>query len=199
VTVAGIVLAAGRSARTGFAKALAEIDGEPLVARAVRTLLEGGVPNVVVVVAPPHGAEIALAVPAVRLAENPAPERGMTSSLAIGIASAIAAWPDTSVLFFSLVDHPRVRKETVRRLVEEAERRSVPALRPTYDGRGGHPVVLSRRVADHLRDADATATIRDAIAAMGGMVDIEVDDPGVREDADTVEALRAIGARPPGS
>jgi len=36
--IAGVVLAAGASTRAGYAKALATIDGEPLVARIARNL-----------------------------------------------------------------------------------------------------------------------------------------------------------------
>ena len=46
---AGLLLAAGAGRRMGQPKALVELDGEPLVRRALRTLVEGGAVPVVVV------------------------------------------------------------------------------------------------------------------------------------------------------
>jgi monoamine oxidase len=193
--ISGVVLAAGKSERPGFAKALAELDGETLIARVVASLRAGGVENVVVVTGPPHAEAIVRAVSGVRHAHNPEPERGMLSSLAIGIEAALSAWPDTGAVIFSLVDHPRVRAQTVARLLAEWRARDAPALRPAHGGRGGHPVVVSREVALRIVNASGGVTVRDVIAEHGGFVDLAVDDPAVVEDLDTPEALSAAGAR----
>jgi CTP:molybdopterin cytidylyltransferase MocA len=195
----GVVLAAGKSERAGFPKALAEIDGETLIARAVRNLADAGVGDVVVVLGPPHGAAIARALGGVAHAENPAPERGMLSSLAVGLRAAFDAWPEAEVALFSLVDHPRVRPATVAELLATWSQKRVPALRPTHAGHGGHPVVLSRATAERLLAASHERTIRDVIVDAGGLADHEVDDAGVSEDADTLDALLRLGAHPPKS
>jgi CTP:molybdopterin cytidylyltransferase MocA len=192
----GVVLAAGRSTRTGFPKALAELDGETFVARTLGTLREGGCDSLVLVVAPPHDTAIEGIARADRVARNPAPERGMLSSLQVGIEAALADHPELRFVVFALVDHPRVRAETVRVLLAHAERTDTSALRPVFEGRGGHPVVLSRAVAQGLLGTNA-ASVREAVADMVTWCDLLLDDPAVVDDADTPEALDALGAKPP--
>jgi len=190
----GVVLAAGRSTRTGFPKALAELDGETFAARTLRVLSEGGCRAVVLVVAPPHDQAILERVHAKRVAMNPAPERGMLSSLQVGIAEALKDDPDLVV--FALVDHPRVRPETIRALLDHAAATGAGALRPTFEGRGGHPVVLSRNVAEGVLKSTAES-VREAVAHRVTLSDWPVDDPAVLDDADTREALEALGAVTP--
>ena len=47
-----IVPAAGKAERFGGGKLIADIDGEPLLNRTLRSLLDGGVDHLVVVLAP---------------------------------------------------------------------------------------------------------------------------------------------------
>ena len=87
--ISGIVLAAGASSRMGQAKAALPLGqtGETVVARVVRTLLEGGVPNVVVV-AGAHIDAVRGAMPRhesrARVVDHLGWERGQLSSLLAG-------------------------------------------------------------------------------------------------------------------
>lgn len=177
--IVGLVLAAGRSERAPFPKALGILDGETLVERAIGTLDAAGVGTVIVVVAAPHGDRIRQ-LTSVEAVENPAPERGMLSSLAVGMRAALAHSPDLVV--FGLVDHPHVRPETVRRLCEVVA--DGDGARPKHDGRTGHPVIVRREVAEALANADLALTARDVLVRFR-IADVEVDDPAVLEDLDT--------------
>ncbi len=196
-SVLGLVLAAGRSSRTGFPKALGLIDGESLVGRAVRLLREAGVARVVVVVAPPHEEAIRAALGDALLARNPAPERGMLSSVQVGLRAGLAALPNATAVVVALVDHPRVRPSTVAALIAARAEDDAPSVRPHHAGRGGHPVVLARRVAEAVLDAEPGATLRDLLEAAGGPRDVQVEDPSVLEDLDTPEALERAGVQAP--
>ena len=87
MTVA-IVPAAGKAERFGGGKLIADVDGEPLLNRTLGSLLDGGADVVVVVLAP--GATFAtverLSDQRVRRVVNPNPDRGMFSSIQIGLA-----------------------------------------------------------------------------------------------------------------
>jgi CTP:molybdopterin cytidylyltransferase MocA len=138
--VAGLVLAAGEGRRFGGAKAVATLDGERLVDRAVRTLIEADCSPVVVV----SGA-VDLEVPGARVISNPLWRSGMGSSLRAGL-DRLALWdePDGGELGSAvvlLVDTPWLTAGAVRRLVELGS--AAPAAIATYDGRRGHPVLLS--------------------------------------------------------
>lgn len=187
--IAGVVLAAGRSGRTSSPKALALLDGEPLVSRAVRTLREGGCEPVVVVVGPPHEAAVAACagVPTVR---NDAPERGMLSSLQLGARTVMPC----DALVFSLLDHPRVRPETVALLIARF-RAGADAVRPRMGGRTGHPALLSGALAEGLFEVSADQSARDVIGDR--WTDLDVDDPGILDDLDSDAALAALGIVPP--
>jgi nicotine blue oxidoreductase len=136
--VAGLVLAAGAGRRFGGAKAVAELDGERLVDRAVRTVREGGV-ELVYVVAGAAGFDVEGAV----VVDNPDWPEGMGSSLRAGLAALAELPPDVVAALVVLVDQPGLTADSVARLAAEAAGpRAVAAA--TYRGRQGHPVLLGR-------------------------------------------------------
>src|SRR5262249_50640782 len=132
-----VILAAGAGTRLGgVAKAL-------LRTRAGTTFLEqiattaGG--DGVVVVGPPFGAEVAAHARELRpgVVENPHPERGMASSIALGFA---ALYPGDAAWLWP-VDHPDVTADTLAKLV--AALGTHAAARPVVNGRGGHPPLVA--------------------------------------------------------
>lgn len=194
--VAGVVLAAGASSRAGACKALHALGGTTLVERAVATLVAGGCRRVIVVVGPPHGVAVAAACrrAEVAIAHNPAPERGMLSSLQVALplvreAAAVVA----------LVDHPRVLPGTVERLIEAWAASGAAHVTPSYGGRGGHPHLVDRAVFAALLGAPVEGGARPVLSAVDRLR-VDVDDPAVIEDLDTAAQLaRAGAAAPPGS
>ena len=136
-TVAGLVLAAGQGRRFGGPKALARLDGERLVDRAVRTLTDAGCTPVVVV----SGAA-ELAVVGAQVVPNPLWPSGMGSSLRAGLAAL--AETDVLAAVVVLVDTPWLAPDAVRRVVEQGD--GAAAAIATYGGRRGHPVLLSAAV-----------------------------------------------------
>ncbi|AKF07183.1 nucleotidyltransferase family protein [Sandaracinus amylolyticus] len=177
--VAGIVLAAGRSARAGRVKALDTLDGETWIARAVRAQRDAGVERVLVVLGEPHAARIARALPeGVRWVRNPAPARGMLSSLQVALAAS-----DAERVVVSLIDHPRVRASTVRGLIAALDAGALVA-RPRFGGRRGHPYAIAGDAIRALREAPLDRSARDVLLGIVPALDVEVDDPGVLDDLD---------------
>jgi CTP:molybdopterin cytidylyltransferase MocA len=138
--VVGLVLAAGDGVRFGGPKALARTaDGEPWVARAVRTLLEGGCDEVVVVLGAAADRAAAL-VPEEATAVIAARwHDGMGASLDAGIA----ALPEADTALISLVDLPELPVSVIERVLGAGLRRDGLA-RAVYGDRPGHPVLLGR-------------------------------------------------------
>jgi len=195
MSVVGNVLTAGRSARAGFPKALATLDGETLVARIGRTLREGGCDDVCYVVAAPHEAEIRAALGGATCVTNPAPERGMLSSFQVGLRE-VTLRTDPDAVVVALVDHPRVRAETVRTLIDTLVNTQTTVVRPQHGDRRGHPLALARSEFARALGLDAsedTVTMRDVVRGARSERVIDVDDPYVLEDLDDPEALRAAG------
>jgi molybdenum cofactor cytidylyltransferase len=183
-----IVPAAGRSERFGSLKLVVDIDGEPLLNHTLRSLLDGGIAGVVVVVAP------GVSLPSVtllgdhrfRIVTNPDPSRGMFSSIQSGLAAATG-----DPILVLPADMPFVRPATVAALVTACVQ-AHSAVVPVHAGRRGHPVAMPGRLRDPLLSAEATASLKDALALLGVSPQaIAVEDPGVVRDVDRKEDLDA--------
>jgi CTP:molybdopterin cytidylyltransferase MocA len=180
VTVAGLVLAAGEGRRFGGPKALAEVDGERLVDRAVRVLHEAGIPTTYVV----QGAA-PLTVPGAQVVDNPGWVEGMGASLRAGLA---ALGPDVGAAVVLLVDQPGLTAAAVRRVVDTAGPSPETAVVvATYDGRRGHPVLLGRQHWPAVAEvAVGDRGARDFLVSRAdGVVELECGDVAAADDVDT--------------
>jgi CTP:molybdopterin cytidylyltransferase MocA len=137
--VRAVVLAAGEGRRFGGPKQLALVEGRPLVARAV----ELAAPWDPVVVLGARAGDVRAAVPAgveVVVAQDWA--EGQAASLRAGVA---ALGPDVGWALVLLADMPFLTVAAVEAVLA-ARGDDVDAVRATYDGRPGHPVLLGRAV-----------------------------------------------------
>lgn len=182
--VAGLLLAAGAGRRMGAPKALVELDGEPLVARALRALRGGGLdPRLVVLGAEAGrvGGVVAAADPEAVVVVAPDWADGMGASLRAGLAAVPG---DVDAVLVLLVDTPGIGAAALERVAAAAERGGL--ARGSYRGRPGHPVVLG---AAHLPAVAAAA--HDDVGARGYLAGrddvrpVEVGDVATRDDVDT--------------
>lgn len=178
-----VVLAAGAGRRFGGPKALARLDDERLVDRAIRTARSGGCRQVLVVA----GAASVEPVDAV-VVPNPGWESGMGSSLRAGLAAAAAGpWPVAVLL---LVDTPWVGSQAVVLLLDAWAAGAV-AAQASYAGVPGHPVLLGRSVwpsvaASAVGDRGARDWLRGHRSLV---VDVPADGTGDPRDVDHPEDL----------
>jgi len=196
--IAGILLAAGRSARMpGGSKLLLTWHGKPLVRWAAEALIEGGLsPIIAVTGGDPDGIAAALDGLPLRLVPNPSHADGMGTSLAAGVAALGA---DAEAVVVALGDMPLVASATVRRLAEAflAADRSIAV--PVRQGRRGHPVVFDlRRHRSALRCLRADEGARSLLTAHPDeILEVPVDDEGILLDVDAPEDYRTLEARSP--
>lgn len=180
-----MILAAGASRRMGSPKALLEAGGETFLDRMIG-LVQPFCTQVIVVLA--HDADRIRA--GVRrpadFVVNPEPERGQLSSLQCGLR---AVHPGMDAVFYTPVDFPSIRAETVKALTT-AFVPGVAAIAPQHDGRHGHPVLLSAAVIPMFLAPDAT-TARDVLHTTAVQY-IDVNDPGILRDVDTPEDYRTV-------
>ncbi len=187
---AALVLAAGLGTRMRATKALLDIDGLPALVRVLKTIDAAGVAPVVVVLGR-DAAEIEAHVDLSerRVVVNPAPERGLSSSLALGLAAVPA---DASGALVFHADMPFVRAETVVSVVA-ALRPGTRLAAPQYAGARGFPVYLGRETFAALcAELAGDAGARDYLARHSEcLARIDVDDPGCVRDLDRPEDLAA--------
>ena len=184
--VVGIVLAAGRSRRMGEPKALLEIDGQTFLECAIVTLLDGGCASVVVVLPAFESAsemwEIAESAGA-HPVENPNSQSHPIDSLRIGLDAAPTGSGAAAVL---PVDHPVVRESTVAALLDAFESRGAIIVRPVFDDRPGHPILLARSIWDELAEPDLPEGTRTVVRRHQAEIDnVVVGDRGVLTNIDT--------------
>jgi CTP:molybdopterin cytidylyltransferase MocA len=200
--IPAVVLAAGRSSRMGRAKATLPLDAtDTFLTRIVRTFLDAGVDDVVVVVGHEADAIVssfsASGLPA-RFVVNHDYDRGQWSSLVAGLG--VVDRPGVSATLMTLVDVPLVTSDTVRAVLACYRRTHAPVVRPTAGSRHGHPLLVDRSLFAELRAADpaegAKPVIRAHATAAG---DIAIADEGSFRDIDTEEDyLRMISDRSSG-
>ena len=185
--IRGIVLAAGASSRMGQAKAALPFGqtGETFVARVVRTLLRGGVPDVTVV-AGAHIDAVLIAMPSheprARVIEHVGWQQGQLSSLQAGLAAIDG--PLLEAALVTLVDVPLVQPSTVAAVIAEWRRTRAAIVRPADGDRHGHPVIFDRSVFADLRAADLSAGAK-SVFAKHQVINVQVEDPGAFTDLDT--------------
>jgi len=189
MSLAGVVLAAGRSARMGSPKALLDFLGLPFVVRIMEALEALEVKARVVVLGPDAPRiQPVLAGHDCMIVENPEPETGPIASLRAALRalqplqpSAVLVWP---------VDLPHVRVTTVERLLETHRRTRAAAVVPTFAERRGHPVIWGSALFEDLLESPE-ATRQGARAVLHKhdkeVVAVPVDDPAVIDQLNTPE------------
>ncbi len=139
--ITGLVLAAGRSERMGTLKQLLPFGDRTVIEHAARALTRSRLGTDVVVVLGHRAEEIVARISAlpVRFAYNPDPEGDMLSSIRCGLAFID---PDQAVLV-ALGDQPLVTTGIVDQLIAEYERHPEGLVLPVFDGKRGHPMIVS--------------------------------------------------------
>jgi molybdenum cofactor cytidylyltransferase len=189
--VGGLVLAAGEASRFGSAKQLAPLDGRPLLEHAVRAITAVPVGRVIVVLG--AGAEEVIAGVDLHGAEPHVCARwqeGQAASLACGLAEL----PGCEAVVVILGDQPRISPDAIRRVIA-ARGDGALAVRATYGGDPGHPVLLERELFARLRDVTGDHGARNLLMSVP-VREVACDDLGGGEDVDTpaeLDALRAGG------
>ena len=176
----------------GRPKALVELEGEPLVTRALRTLVDGGAVPVVVVLGAEATRVRAVLPTGVWAVEAPDWADGMSASLRAGLRALDATPADAAVVH--LVDLPGVTAAAVARLAAVTSRDTL--ARAAYGGRPGHPVLLGRaHWAGVCAAAVGDAGARGYLAGRADVALVECGDLAEPDDVDTPEQLAAFRRR----
>ena len=148
--------------------------------------LVAAIPEVIAVVRPGDAAlAAALAGTGARVVECGNAADGMGASLACGVraSSAAAGW------IVALADMPWIRPDTIAQIAH-AVRSGAALAAPFYAGGRGHPVGFGRVWQAELAALRADEGARSVVTAhRDALLRIDVDDPGVLRDVDTLQDL----------
>ena len=184
--VAAILLAAGQSRRMGAFKPLLPFGEKTVVESCLHYLTQ--IPNIVVVLG--HRAdEIRKHLTGVTIAINPDANSEMGASIAVGIQ----ALPDTAkAVLIALVDHPAVPAAVVSTLIDHWQKGARIVI-PTWQNRGGHPVLIDLEFRQELATLDRMGGLRSLFQNYPEAVHrVAVDSAFVARDMDTWDDYLAL-------
>lgn len=190
--LAALVLAAGAGSRYSTqpgAKLLADLDGQPLLAHVLEAVRAYRPVRTIVVLG--HGsADIERHIPwqgELRVV-NPTPERGLSSSLQVGIHALLSLTRPPAGAFIVLGDQPRLRPAVMRALAEVATGEGPdgrPLVVPCYADEPGprNPVLLMRSAWGWVAELSGDQGLAELMASRQDAVrEVLVD--GVMPDVD---------------
>jgi molybdenum cofactor cytidylyltransferase len=191
MTVAAIILAAGASRRMGEPKPLLPWGGEPLLTWEIDQLRASCVDDIFIVTG--NRSDLvrrALGDGARYVVFNARWAQGRATSLAAGARALVAGGrkaPDVVVI--QNVDQP-TRADIIDLLVADLRTSGADAVQPSYNGKTGHPVVVSGALIPELIAArEETEGLRAVLEAHPPHVLAMDDEPLVRIDLDTPDLL----------
>jgi molybdenum cofactor cytidylyltransferase len=179
-----IVLAAGASERMGQPKMLLPFDGKNILGKVVDTAVEVTGAQVVVVL-DERQEEILINVRElfVSFTFNPDPSQGMLSS----VISGLNALPETTTAFFLFLgDQPQIQAKVAQNLKESWMKDPGGILIPVYGGKRGHPVLISIRYQEEIKNLPAEYGLKGLMLRHPGEIrELECGAPEILRDIDT--------------
>ena len=146
-----IMLAAGNSRRFGSNKLLYEIDGVPMYQRTLKKLQKAAreFKNCeIIVVTQYEEIEAKAQGSGARVLINPHPERGISSSMQIGLAAA----QESSACLFTVSDQPWLTTETIVNLVHKFQSEQKGMACTILNNKTGNPCIFSRKYYQELQE-----------------------------------------------
>jgi len=196
--ITAILLAAGESSRMGQPKPLLPWGGLPLIQYQIASLSEASASPIVIVLG--HNSEdIAPYVensPTLQTVINPDYAEGKTTSIRLGVSQVL---DDVDGILLLAVDQPRPA-DLVRRVIEEHLRSGALITHPTYNGRGGHPIIFAGSLkSELLAITEEQQGIREVVSRHQDSIrTVAVESPITRVDLNTMgdyeSALREFGS-----
>lgn len=153
VKLALIMLAAGNSRRFGSNKLMYEVDGVPMYQRTLRMLQKAAerIPDSrIVVVTQPQYSEIIDVVKetGAEVLFNPKPERGIASSMQIGLEIA----KDADACLFTVSDQPWLTAETIIALYDAFQSENKGMACTVWGEKTGNPCIFSKKYYRELME-----------------------------------------------
>ncbi|HLN97169.1 MAG TPA: nucleotidyltransferase family protein [Pyrinomonadaceae bacterium] len=190
--VAAIILAAGQSSRMGAFKPLLPFGSKTVIETCIENIRDGGIEDIVVVAGMgPRADELhrQLQNCGVIFAINPDSNSAMSASVVCGVH---AVPQQAKAVVINPVDHAAVSGEVVRMLIREWQK-GARLVKPTWNKRGGHPVLVDLHFRNELLMLDATGDLKKFFSDHGDEVRrVETESKYIARDMDTWDDYRAL-------
>lgn len=182
-----VIVAAGMSSRMGELKALKEIKGQPVLIHMIEKFKQVGVSQIVVVTG--NGSEQLEALLKEEKGVTPIKNEqfahsDMFASAKLGMK---AIKGKCERFFFTPVDSPAFSIETLEGLLKVNEE----VVKPMYQGRGGHPLLLQEALIENLLAYQGENGMKGALK-VHPFIAISVEDEGIRFNTNTPEEFEKM-------
>lgn len=189
--IGAILLAAGGSTRLGQPKQLVQYNGETLIRRAAKALIEARCSPVVVVLGGEiDGSRSELTDLAVDIVINDEWRSGMSSSIRQGLDHLTEIEHDSNAVLITLCDQPQIDSDFLARFVERYKKDKPEIIATDHDGVKGVPAIFSSNMFDQLLSLAGDKGARDMIRRSDKVATIRADT--VFSDIDTPEDLQKL-------
>lgn len=178
----------------GAFKPLLPFGAQTVIETCINELLAAGCDEIVVVVG--HRAEEVRAQVShlpVRFAVNEEAGSEMGVSIARGVEALDGSDRADGAVLIALADHPAVSAREIEEVIAAHRRTGARLVVPEWQGRGGHPVLVSLSLRASLLNLDSTGGLRALFEAHAGEVlRVPVASAYIARDMDTWEDYRAL-------
>jgi len=195
--IAGIILAAGESARMGEDKALLPWGTTTFLGHLLRQVKDSPV-GLVRVVLGANAETVQKRIPlgTAEVVVNRDWQKGQLSSLQAALDSLPRGMVEAALV--CLVDHPCITSSVIRQLIDNFLEGGKLIVIPTYRGRRGHPVIFSAKLFDELRRAPLAVGARAVVRAhRNDILEVATDEEGVILNVNDKDAYDKIQRRAP--
>lgn len=195
--IAGIILAAGESARMGQDKALLSWGATTFLEHLLRQVKNSPLGLVRVVLgANAEAVRRKVQFGTAEVVVNPNWQQGQLSSLIAALDSLPPGMVTATLV--CLVDHPAISSALIRTLIESFQQSGKLIVVPTCQGRRGHPVVFSAKLFDELHRAPLTVGARAVVRNHpADILEVPTDEEGVVLNINDPEAYAKVMKKPP--
>jgi len=184
-----IILSAGFSSRMGQAKFSLKLpNGKSFLEQIAQQYFDFGCEEIIVVINPEgekYLEESSLKSQGrLRFVVNQNPEAGRFGSVQCGVKALKTKTP----IFIHNVDNPFARIPTLEKLLANLEGYDV--AKPVFEDRGGHPILISKKVIDAMLNETNPSTILRSFLKPFKHKEVEVEDSSILININTMENYR---------
>lgn len=187
-----ILLSAGYSSRFGSPKALAKLNGETVIERLQRSILDVSILRLIVVLGNKDDdiEPFVLKHKRVKVVYNKDNNFGQTSSFKCGLNNID---PGSKGMLLFPVDHPLIKSATINLIVEEFCKGNSDIIIPAYKGQKGHPPLFSIDLKNEFLELSNDSGLNTIANDHKDKVKIlDVDDQGVVMGFNTIEEFEEL-------
>jgi len=195
---AGIILAAGMSARFGSLKPLFKVGNGTILSMVINAAVKSDLDRIVLVLGYRSDEIIAsighhLHDPRLRTVINPRYRDGMSSSIQRGLAEIMDEFPSVMII---MGDHPLVDSATINTLLDQFRASDKDICVPAHKGTRGLPVCFGKRFFADIMKITGDIGAKEIIQKIPEHVlTVEIDNPDCFLDVDDISDMAALLSR----